>query len=1250
MRPWLLLPAALLVASTRPADAVTAKDPVTSLEAREFFHPELVLATRIEPLDHHLAGLRQRAAWTSFFEKYGGVPVFLDARSGSAASIILSVPLLPGIDGGKAEPVRAGSSARPGASVIDGEKVARLVRSFVESNQEAIGIDASQIGHAPGEQVTDHLWQVSLPQVVNGVPVRHGRLVATINHGNLVLLGTESWGDVRIGTKPRVTAGEALAAGFALIGGRTPQDEIFREPRVEIVPMATGARAPGETYMGRVGSGYGHRLVWSFGFRREGEHPSWEMLVDARSGEVLALVDTNQYATGRITGGVYTMTNTGTCPSRERCGTMIANTPMPFADTGVAAPNDFASAAGLFQWTSGTARTTLSGRYADVTDVCGSVNEISATGNVDLGGANHDHDCTTSGLSGGDTPASRTAYYEVNRAAEIARGWLPSNAWLLTPLATNVNIISTCSAFWNGTSINFFRSGGGCRNPGEIAGVIDHEWGHGLDQNDANHSYSNTTEAYADMAAIFRLQASCVGYGFHQGDFGCGQTSDGTGGNRNESHTGSHCTLDCSGLREADWDRHEDHTPDTPINFVCEHCVGGPGPCGGQVHCSAAPPRQAAWDLAARDLRAPPFGLPEDDAFIVASRLFHIGSGNVGDWYACDCAAAASNGCGAGSGYLQWLAADDDNGNLSDGTPHMTALHAAFDRHGIACSTPTPQNAGCAGAPAQAPLLTITRLSGGLSLSWTSVAGAATYRVFRAEGGDGCAIGKARIAQTAGTTYFDADVAPWRGYSYLIQPVGTNASCAGPVSACVTESPCADALSVARRHVGCSDIVEITLQDPDVAGSGAQLVSVASATEPAAESVPLAESPPGSGSFAGTILTTTEPGSGGDSMLTVWHGDTITVDYLDASACGATSLRLIALAEVDCAPPVLTNVWVENLTGTRADLRWTTDEPSDSLATYGPSVPPQQSAPFDPTLVASHRAAASGLAECSIHYFDVTSTDEAGNQMYDDNAGDFYSFETVDEFSSSPGSPDPPVSIPDFTGSPGVGEATIMVPEGDAVLDVNATVSITHTRDGDLRLTLLGPDGTSVLLADRRGGDDDHFTGTSFDDEAASPISSGSPPFAGSFRPEASLGALDGRTAIGLWTLRVEDLASSEVGTIDQFTLELTATRPCPPSAPGEVARVLWDGPGKETLSWIPIPGAHRYRVFRGLDQDLPALTDATVDSCQRDVVLFPSTGGVLFEVPDPSRFYWYLVMAENASGLGPPGHGRVLDSSGPCP
>ena len=101
-----------------------------------------------------------------------------------------------------------------------------------------------------------------------------------------------------------------------------------------------------------------------------------------------------------------------------------------------------------------------------------------------------------------------------------------------------------------------------------------------------------------------------------------------------------------------------------------------------------------------------PFSLDSQTAFIVGNKLFYQGSGNIGAWHACTCG-STSSGCGATNGYMQWITADDDNGNLNDGTPHMTAIFNAFNRHGIACATPAAQNSGCAGGPtAAAPTLT----------------------------------------------------------------------------------------------------------------------------------------------------------------------------------------------------------------------------------------------------------------------------------------------------------------------------------------------------------------------------------------------------------------------------------------------------------------------------------------------------------------------------------------------------------------
>ena len=717
--------------------AAKPKEASSSLDAREFFRPELYISSSNVPLENALPQLANRAAWDAFIAGRaadGGMRAFIDPRSGAATNIIGSFPLIPG-DGAGNQVTLASLSGRLGRQVarVDEGVVAAAVMQFIRAHRDVLGIDVSQLGVATARQANSDLWHVNVPQVVNGIPVRHGRLAAAISHGNLVVIGTEVWGDVSIETTPHLSAEQALDAGFSFAEGRTAADKILRAPVLEVVPFAPPEHQKGEGFDGPIGSGYGHRLAWTFWFQRSPEHAEWEVMVDAVTGEVIAFEDRNEYVSKQATGGVYPLTNTGICPTPQTCGTMRLGWPMPWANTGLAAPNDFTNSAGLYNYTSGTVTSTLSGKFVQVSDTCGPVSLSSTNGDLPFGGANGQHDCTTPGVGGaGNTSATRACFYEVNKIKELARGWLPTNAWLSQVQVANVNILSTCNAFYspaNGT-INFYRSGGGCGNTGEIAAVFDHEWGHALDDNDTGGALSNSSEAYADIAGIYRLQASCIGHGLYlpPADL-CGLTSDGTGRNADEDQTVAvHCDLDCSGVRDADWARHDPNTPDTALGFVCNSCLASSGPCGRQVHCAAAPARQAAWDLVARDLTAAPFNLDGQSAFIVGNKLFYQGSGLIGLWHSCTCG-GTSDGCGATNGYMQWITADDDNGNLGDGTPHLTALFAAFNRHGIACAAPTPTNSGCSGGPSAAPSLTATPGNNQVSLSWNAVTGATRYWV-----------------------------------------------------------------------------------------------------------------------------------------------------------------------------------------------------------------------------------------------------------------------------------------------------------------------------------------------------------------------------------------------------------------------------------------------------------------------------------------------------------------------------------------
>jgi len=131
-----------------------------------------------------------------------------------------------------------------------------------------------------------------------------------------------------------------------------------------------------------------------------------------------------------------------------------------------------------------------------------------------------------------------------------------------------------------------------------------------------------------------------------------------------------------------------------------------------------------------------------------------------------------------------------------------------------------------------------------------------------------------------------------------------------------------------------------------------------------------------------------------------------------------------------------------------------------------------------------------------------------------------------------------------------VTDIPIVVTGTGTVADVNIRFRANHTFDGDLGITLIAPDGTTVPLANNRGGGGDNFgsgatdcsgTFTTFDDSAATAISAGIAPFAGSFRPETPLSAFSGKDMTGTWKLRFSDTGLADVGTL--FCAQLVISR-----------------------------------------------------------------------------------------------------------
>ncbi|HEX9726607.1 MAG TPA: hypothetical protein VGC53_20180, partial [Vicinamibacteria bacterium] len=204
--------------------AQVPKEPAISMDALEFFRPELSISTSNVSLEEVLDQLPNQAAWQTFLqnraESVTRMEVLIDPRSATAVNVLASQPLIPGR--GKANRITLADLSRSlGHPIlnVDDKVVAEAALRYALSHRDLLGIDVRQLGEARATQVNQNLWQVSIPQVYQGVPVRDGRLAASINHGNLVVIGTEAWGNVRIETTPKISSEQALENGFAYAGG-----------------------------------------------------------------------------------------------------------------------------------------------------------------------------------------------------------------------------------------------------------------------------------------------------------------------------------------------------------------------------------------------------------------------------------------------------------------------------------------------------------------------------------------------------------------------------------------------------------------------------------------------------------------------------------------------------------------------------------------------------------------------------------------------------------------------------------------------------------------------------------------------------------------------------------------------------------------------------------------------------------------------------------------------------------------------
>ncbi len=781
---------ALALVAALPLIALVEPE-VTELRAKSFSHPDLYIGNIYQPAPEVDSN---RSAQDLADLGVAPSAAYMDIRGGRWGTLMPALPLLPGDGFGNELSWDGLNKAAPTGRAELRTLAWDAFVAWVAQHQSQLGVDIAELQNPGVVTVTrdGDMVQIHAPRRIDGVPVRDTYLNAVISHGNLSLMGFRNWGDITISPVPSINTEAAIAAVNVHLGDLA-QLATWSKNSLAIIPMAKGT----DLAQIAVGTGYDYRLVWELRPAFEGDPVGeWEALVDAHTGEVLALQDKANYASTReIEGGVYPVSNDGVPPD----GVEVVY-PMPFADLTNAGNTFFSDSGGnLLACVDGEISTTLTGRYLRMIDTCGAVSESTA-GDVLSLGTSGGIDCTTPpGGSPGNTHATRSGFYEINRSIEWGRSHLPDNIWLQDQLPATMNINSNCNASGGPGGVNFFTSGGGCSNTGEIAGVFVHEWGHGMDGADATPGISSPGEGIADIYASLRLNTSCIGRNFRPGS-PCGGYGD-------------PCT-ECTGVRDIDFAKRSSGNPHD-IAFI-DTCGPGNtnGPCGGSVHCEGAVYGEAVWDLWHRDLTVAPYNMDTDTAREVATRLTFIGSGAVGNWFNCNAGSGTGDGCNADGGYLNYLAADDDDGNLANGTPHMTAINAAFARHGIACPTPAVLDGGCATTPTTAPVVTATARDRGAELTWGAVAGATSYRIFRGEGVHSCDFGKVWVAEITGTSYVDSGLRNGQEYYYSVFAMGPGDTCYGPSSSCTAVTP------VVGSNIGldalASGMVTIVTGDGDI--------------------------------------------------------------------------------------------------------------------------------------------------------------------------------------------------------------------------------------------------------------------------------------------------------------------------------------------------------------------------------------------------------------------------------------------------
>jgi hypothetical protein len=413
------------------------------------------------------------------------------------------------------------------------EEARRHALQALEQHRGLLGLGTSEFRESIGARM-GRSWTFKFDQYFRGVPCVGGRADVRVNmKGVIAMLGSQAWPiPAEFGTAPAIAGPVAQAIAWAEAGTPTGavQPAPVAEPRLVIW---------GDTNASDVAPFF---LAWEVAVSNvdaQGNGPIGRYYVDAKSGAVL------HWQSDKHQCGYTACADASHVPARTEAVGPVAAALAPIPTT-VTVMGWTRTGADAF---SALVNTPMRGLVLNVpgignvtTDLNGEFTiDIAAPVNIAVGALDGRHNNPISGANApaGNFPvtpgvnttiqlltaaattneaAHTTTQYWVDVTNEFCRAILGNSGQLNTAsnVTTIVNIASTCNAFYTGNSINFYQAGGGCSNTA-FSTVIAHEWGHGLDDRYggiANSVTEGLSEGWGDIIGLYLVDSPNLGSGF----------------------------------------------------------------------------------------------------------------------------------------------------------------------------------------------------------------------------------------------------------------------------------------------------------------------------------------------------------------------------------------------------------------------------------------------------------------------------------------------------------------------------------------------------------------------------------------------------------------------------------------------------------------------------------------------------------------------------------------------------------------